>query len=63
MLESLNNLVRQPRIGRLQRAPGVRKVLTQRYPSRVYYTVDEVAVEIYDHHHPASRTQRERSDA
>ncbi|MDD1528739.1 type II toxin-antitoxin system RelE/ParE family toxin [Bradyrhizobium sp. WBOS7] len=63
ILESLQNLVRFPHLGRQQNVEGVRKVVTRRYPYLVYYTVDEAAGEvvILTIQHPAR--QREYSDA
>jgi len=59
ILDSLQNLVLWPEIGRKQTAEGVRKLVTRRYPYFVYYTVDEAAEEIVilTIRHPA----RERS--
>jgi plasmid stabilization system protein ParE len=59
ILDSLQNLVLWPEIGRKQTAEGVRKLVTRRYPYFVYYTVDAAAKEIVilTIRHPA----RERS--
>jgi plasmid stabilization system protein ParE len=59
ILDSLQNLVLWPEIGRKQTAEGVRKLVTRRYPYFVYYTVHEAAEEIVilTIRHPA----RERS--
>ena len=46
ILESLQNLVLYPHIGRRQTVEGVRKLVTRRYPYLVYYTIDDVADEI-----------------
>ena len=46
ILESLQNLVLFPHIGRRQTVEGVRKLVTRRYPYLVYYTIDNVADEI-----------------
>ena len=46
ILESLQLLVVFPRIGRRQRAEGVRKLVTRRYRYIVYYTIDEPFGEI-----------------
>ncbi len=63
ILETLQNLVRFPQLGRLQEIEGVRKLVTRRYRYLVYYTVDEVAgyVIILSIQHPAQ--EREHSDA
>ena len=63
ILESLQNLVRFPRLGRQQEVEGVRKLVTRRYPYLVYYTLDEEAEEIIilAIQHPAR--EREHSDA
>jgi toxin ParE1/3/4 len=60
---SLQNLILFPYIGRLQKAEGVRKLLTRRYVYLIYYTVDEAAEEIVvlSVKHPARR--REHEDA
>ncbi|WP_246820200.1 type II toxin-antitoxin system RelE/ParE family toxin [Bradyrhizobium iriomotense] len=41
ILQSLQNLVRFPRLGRPQQVEGVRKLVTRRYPYLVYYALDE----------------------
>ncbi len=46
ILESLQNLVLFPLIGRQQTVESVRKLMTRRYPYLVYYTTDEEAEEI-----------------
>jgi toxin ParE1/3/4 len=46
ILHSLQNLVLFPRVGRAQTVPGVRKLVTQKYPYVVYYTVDEEREEV-----------------
>lgn len=63
ILESLQNLVRFPRLGRPQKVEGVRKLVTRRYPYLVYYTLDEELGEvvILTIQHPAR--EREHSDA
>jgi len=63
ILESLQNLVLFPRLGRRQQLEGVRKVVTRRYPYLVYYTIDDSAEEvvILAIQHPAQ--EREHSDA
>ena len=43
---SLQNLILFPHVGRQQKAEGVRKLVTRRYPYLVYYTTDEEAEEI-----------------
>jgi toxin ParE1/3/4 len=61
--DSLQNLILFPYVGRLQKTPGVRKLLTRKYVYLVYYTVDEAAEEIVilNIKHPARR--REHEDA
>jgi toxin ParE1/3/4 len=63
ILESLQNLVLFPQIGRQQKVEGVRKLVTRHYPYLVYYTADESAEEIIiiTIQHPAR--EREHSDA
>ncbi len=63
ILESLQNLVQFPHIGRPQTVEGVRKLVTRRYPYLVYYTADDEADEIVilAIQHPAR--EREHSDA
>jgi toxin ParE1/3/4 len=46
ILESLQNLVLFPQVGRQQKIEGVRKLITRRYPYLVYYAADEAAEEI-----------------
>ena len=46
ILQSLGNLASFPGIGRRQTTPGVRKLVSRRYPYLVYYTVDEEADEV-----------------
>ena len=40
------HLARHPRMGRLQTADGVRKIVTRKYSYRIYYTIDEAADEL-----------------
>lgn len=63
ILESLQNLVLFPQIGRQQKVEDVRKLVTRRYPYLVYYTTDKSAQEIIiiTIQHPAR--EREHSDA
>ncbi len=63
ILESLQNLVQFPHLGRQQKVEGVRKLVTRRYPYLVYYTIDEEGGEIIilTIQHPARK--REHSDA
>jgi plasmid stabilization system protein ParE len=63
ILESLQNLVLFPQVGRQQKVEGVRKLVTRRYPYLVYYTADASAEEIIiiTIQHPAR--EREHSDA
>src|SRR5437762_4258152 len=46
ILDSLQNLVRFPELGRRQAIEGVRKLVTRKYRYVVYYTLDEAAEEI-----------------
>ena len=46
ILESFQNLVLFPQVGRRQKIEGVRKLVTRRYPYLVYYSADEAAEEI-----------------
>ena len=63
ILESVQNLVLYPHIGRPQQAEGVRKLVTRKYAYLVYYTVDDEAEEIIivTIQHPAR--EREFEDA
>ncbi len=63
ILESLQNIVLFPRVGRLQNLEGVRKLVTRRYSYLVYYSADEAAGEIIvlSIQHPAR--EREHEDA
>ena len=63
ILESLQNLVLFPQVGRQQNIEGVRKLVTRHYPYLVYYTADESIEEIIiiTIQHPAR--EREHSDA
>lgn len=62
ILESLQNLILFPYVGRQQKAEGVRKLVTRHHPYLVYYTTDEEAEEIVilTIRHPAR--EREHSD-
>ena len=62
ILESLQNLILFPYVGRQQKAEGVRKLVTRHYPYLVYYTTDEEVEEIVilTIRHPAR--DREHSD-
>lgn len=59
--ESLKTLLLFPEIGRRQATVGVRKLVTRRYPYRVYYRVDDSAKEvvILTVQHPARDRQFE----
>lgn len=46
ILDSLQNLLLFPAIGRRQTVHGVRKLVTRRYPYFVYYTFDQATEEI-----------------
>ena len=63
IIESLQTLVLFPRIGRRQKAEGIRKLVTRRYPYLVYYVIDEATEEIViiAIQHPAR--EHEHSDA
>jgi toxin ParE1/3/4 len=63
ILQSLQNLVLFPHVGRAQAVEGVRKLVTRKYPYLVYYRVDEAAEEIVilTVQHPAR--EREYEDA
>ena len=63
ILNSLQNLVLFPEVGRRQTVKGVRKFVTRKYPYLVYYTVDQDTEEIIilAIQHPAR--EREHSDA
>ena len=63
ILESLQNIVLFPRVGRLQKLEGVRKLVTRRYSYLVYYSADEAAGEIIvlSIQHPSR--EREHEDA
>ena len=63
ILQSLQDLVLFPRLGRAQTVEGVRKLVTRKYPYLVYYTIDEAAEEIVilTIQHPARA--REHEDA
>lgn len=62
ILESVQNLVLFPNVGRLQETAGVRKFVTRKYAYLVYYTIDEAAEEIVilNVKHPAQ--EREHSN-
>ena len=63
ILNSLQNLVLFPQVGRRQKLEGVRKLVTRRYPYLVYYTIDLTNEEIIilTIQHPAR--EREHEDA
>lgn len=63
ILQSLQNLVLFPEVGRRQKVEGVRKLVTSRYSYLVYYTFDRTAEEIVilTIQHPAR--EREFDDA
>jgi toxin ParE1/3/4 len=46
ILESLQNILLFPQVGRPQKLDGVRKLVTRRYPYLVYYTIDEGVQEV-----------------
>jgi len=63
IIQSLQDLILFPRLGRAQTVEGVRKLATRRYPYLVYYRLDEAAEEIIilAIQHPAR--EREHEDA
>jgi toxin ParE1/3/4 len=63
ILESLQNIVLFPQVGRQQAVEGVRKIVTRRYPYLVYYTADEAAEEIVIVAIQHSARGREHTDA
>ena len=60
---SLQTLILFPRIGRPQKAKGVRKLVTRKYAYLIYYMIDDDAddIVILNVKHPARK--REHSDA
>jgi toxin ParE1/3/4 len=46
ILDSLQNLVMSPEMGRRQTVEGVRKLVTRKYPYLVYYSLDRATDEI-----------------
>src|ERR1043166_7696537 len=46
ILDSLQNLIMSPKIGRRQTVEGVRKLVTRKYPYLVYYSLDRATGEI-----------------
>jgi toxin ParE1/3/4 len=46
ILGSIERLGEYPESGRLQSTPGVRRIVTNRYPYLVYYTVDRETQEV-----------------
>jgi plasmid stabilization system protein ParE len=63
ILESLQNLVLFPQVGRQQKVECVRKLVTRHYPYLVYYTADEAAEEIIIIAIQHSAREREHADA
>ena len=63
ILDSMQNLIMFPEIGRRQTVEGVRKLITRKYPYLVYYTFDRATEEIVilTIRHPAR--EREYEDA
>ena len=43
---TIMHLVRHPRMGRLQTADGVRRIVTRKYSYRIYYIIDDAADEL-----------------
>jgi toxin ParE1/3/4 len=62
ILQSFQNLVSFPNVGRRQNVDGVRKLVTRRYPYLIYYTTDDVADEIVILAIQHSAREREHSD-
>ena len=60
IVESLRTLVLFPNVGRRQKAEGVRKLVTRRYPYLVYYLINDAAEEIVilTIQHPARERQQ-----
>jgi toxin ParE1/3/4 len=63
ILNSLQNLVRFPEVGRRQTVGGICKIVVRKYPYLIYYTLDQTAEEIVvlTIQHPARA--REHEDA
>lgn len=63
ILESLQNLILFPLVGRPQQMEGVRKLVTRKYAYLIYYMIDDPAEEIVilSVNHPAQ--EREHGDA
>jgi toxin ParE1/3/4 len=61
ILESLQDLVLFPEVGRRQKLEGVRKFVTRKYSYLVYYTLDLIAEEIVilTIQHPAREREHE----
>lgn len=61
IIDSLQNLILFPDIGRRQTVPGVRKLVTRKYSYLVYYTVDPAAEDIIvlSVQHPAREREHE----
>ena len=62
ILQSFQNLVSLPNVGRRQNVDGVRKLITRRYPYLIYYKIDDVADEIVVLTIRHSAREREHSD-
>jgi plasmid stabilization system protein ParE len=63
ILDSLQNLVLFPEVGRRQTVEGVRKLITRKYPYLVYYTFDRQAEETVILSIMHSAREREHEDA
>jgi toxin ParE1/3/4 len=61
IIDSLQNLILFPDVGRRQTVRGVRKLVTRKYPYLVYYTVDPAAEDIIvlSIQHPARERDHE----
>jgi toxin ParE1/3/4 len=60
--DSLRDLILFPRAGRVQKTPGVRKIVTRKYSYIVYYLVDEAADEVVILSIKHSARKREHED-
>lgn len=63
ILDTMQNLVLFPGVGRLQDVPGVRKLVTRKYPYLIYYTVDLDADELVILSVQHAARDREHEDA
>jgi toxin ParE1/3/4 len=63
ILQSLQNLVLFPKVGRAQAVDGVRKLVIRKYPYLVYYRVDEAEREVVILTIQHAARERENEDA